>query len=1169
MPTIAELQIKVDSSPVVESTKALDNFAIAAERASGATDKKRVADDKLATAATKTSTEVDTATKAAERQNLEFEKLLGKIDPITKKLNDLARQEAALFANKENMSTGAFDLYNAKLQESFDKLMGVNTAQKKVSEDSAGVPDRLQKIAEAAYNNAQAQTTLKDAYRGASEAEQGLVSSGAVEAANKRAKAALDEHNAKRQLAVSTKDAAEAEHLQAKSLEDLLSKIDPAVRKLNELDDLQEQLSQKRKLGIIDTETFDRYSATLDRNRESLARYSDGLMNTGKTAKETAFAMRGLPAQFTDIIVSLQGGQAPLTVLLQQGGQIKDMFGGIVPALKAMGTALIAMINPVTITGAALGALAIAAYSGSNELTAFNRAAIQSAGYAGVSAAKFTQLQDSLGEMGFRAGKAAEAMTLLAAGGEVTGELFTKVSQSAILMEKATGQAMSKTIDDFNALGKDPVAAAVRLDEKYRFLTASVLAQAAALERNGQDSEAAALLQEKLADATSKTAQEMIDKAGYIEKAWNGVKGAVQGVWDAMKGVGREGDENAMQLKASQELLERTTKRLREGNLLSSGMTDEEISKNPAVKMIKAQIDGYQKLVTASEEAAKKQAAQEDARRDAVSAQASSAKRYESNLKGVAKAEDELRKVRLENSKIRAGGEEITSTQNEMMVKNEARALEELTKAKEKANKPKSSALDTREVSEVRNNLTQLTAEYEAHYKKVTALGAANIVSAEATYQSQKAILEAEKNAVADAYDKQIEAIKNLRDNKKNSAAQNINLDNQLSRAEAARVAALEKLDARQEVLATKEQGRIQTRERNISSYKSALEAQIQNLEEEGRRAADGVGKGSRQAGIDQKLGSLDRTFERQQRELSKSLSDGMDPAEYTAKLQDLEDAHTKMTEQIIKNDADIQTANGNWLNGFTAAIQNASDEGRNFAKTTEQMVSGAFNSMGDALGQFATTGKINFRSLTASILADMAKIAAKQAASAALSSLFGMAMSAFGGWMSGGAGALGSAATSGASAGATNFGSGISPNVGPTVMFPQAKGGGWDGGTQFFANGGAFTNSIVSSPTSFAMSGGKQGVMGEAGPEAIVPLARASDGSLGVRMVGGDQGSKGGVQVYVTITNEGSQTETSDQGYAGFGKEIGNLVESKYRELQAKDLAAGGELRRAINERG
>jgi phage-related minor tail protein len=54
------------------------------------------------------------------------------------------------------------------------------------------------------------------------------------------------------------------------------------------------------------------------------------------SARATSAALRGVPAQFTDIITSLQGGQAPLTVFLQQGGQLKDMFGGFGNAARAL-----------------------------------------------------------------------------------------------------------------------------------------------------------------------------------------------------------------------------------------------------------------------------------------------------------------------------------------------------------------------------------------------------------------------------------------------------------------------------------------------------------------------------------------------------------------------------------------------------------------------------------------------------------------------------------------------------------------------------------------------------------------------------------------------------------------------------------------------------------------
>lgn len=1151
MPTIAELQIKVDSVPIEKGTKALNDFAVAAEKASTATDKKRVSDESLATASKKVATEADNTAKAAERQNKEFEALLGKIDPITKKLNDLAKKEATLFANKGNLSTAAFDSYNAKIQESLEKILGLGQVQTKVAQTSTEVPDRLQKIAQAAYNAAQGQENLTTALRGASEAEQGLVSSGAVEASNQRADAALKEYNAKRNLTDSTKGAATAQKSQSDSLQDLLTKIDPATKKLNELDRLQKELSKQRDLGFIDNDTFTRYNNTIELSRQATSRFSEGLQNSGKTAKETAFALRGLPAQFTDIVVSLQGGQAPLTVLLQQGGQIKDMFGGIAPALRAVGGALVAMITPVTVGAAAVGALAVAAYSGSQELTAFNRALTLTNNVAGVSASQFSQYRDALDSTVTTSGKAAEALTLIAAGGKVAGDQFVAVAESAVLFEKATGQAITETIADFNALGKDPVDAAIRLDEKYRFLTASVLEQARALVEVGNESDASALLQDKLAEATTNAATKVIEQAGYMETAWNKVKGAITGTWDALKSIGRDNttSDNLKDLQEANRLIEL---QVRGSQNIQTTFTEERLAKDKIYQQNKVAITQLEQRIQYEKLAADQQRETEQARADQVSGTNAALKRNEAGLDAVGRAEAKLRDVRVENQKIldasKKTGDDVSAETRVKLAQNEAKAVEDVAKAKEKANKTPNTPIDTRGVSEVRNNLKELTAEYDGYYKKVTSLGEANIVSAEATYQSQKAILEAQKDAVSKAYDAQVQAIKDLQGNKKNSTSQNISLENQLSKAESDRVVALEKLDTKQEELQAKEKGRLDKRTASISAYKAALDAQLESLRESGSRAVDNAGRGDAASVVATQLADNDRSFDKQQRQLAKSLGEGMDPTEYATNLKNLQDAHTAMTEQILQNNKDLEASNADWTNGFTKAVENAAADGRNFAKATETAVSGAFDSMGDALATFVTTGKLDFKSLALSIISDLAKIAARTAASQALSSLFGVAASAFGGVSTG----VSSATTSGFS----EYGQ----------ITTQAKGGGWDGGKQFFAQGGAFTNSIVSAATSFQMSGGKTGVMGEAGPEAIVPLARAADGSLGVRQIGGSD-SKGGVVVYVTITGDGATTETSDAGYQGFGKEIGDYIDNRYRTLQEADLRSGGVLNRAIKE--
>ncbi|MNO46256.1 hypothetical protein D3C76_365400 [compost metagenome] len=148
-----------------------------------------------------------------------------------------------------------------------------------------------------------------------------------------------------------------------------------------------------------------------------------------------------------------------------------------------------------------------------------------------------------------------------------------------------------------------------------------------------------------------------------------------------------------------------------------------------------------------------------------------------------------------------------------------------------------------------------------------------------------------------------------------------------------------------------------------------------------------------------------------------------------------------------------------------------------------------------------------------------MARIAAQRAATQLLGSLVNVGMSMFGG------GAAAASTSAGASA------SGYTGDAFSSWAAAQADGGAWSGGVQFFAQGGAFTNSVVTRPTAFGMAGGQAGVMGEAGPEAILPLARAADGSLGVRAVGGGAAGGGNTLVQVNAPVAVTVADRSDEG--------------------------------------
>jgi phage-related minor tail protein len=90
-------------------------------------------------------------------------------------------------------------------------------------------------------------------------------------------------------------------------------------------------------------------------------------------------------------------------VLLQQGGQLKDMFGGIGPAARALGGYVVGLVNPFTILAGIVGVVAIAAHEGAAELRAFQNAATLTGNAIGLSNSQFSQLRESIGGIATRA----------------------------------------------------------------------------------------------------------------------------------------------------------------------------------------------------------------------------------------------------------------------------------------------------------------------------------------------------------------------------------------------------------------------------------------------------------------------------------------------------------------------------------------------------------------------------------------------------------------------------------------------------------------------------------------------------------------------------------------------------------------------------------------------
>lgn len=337
----------------------------------------------------------------------------------------------------------------------------------------------------------------------------------------------------------SIKQTNESLKAQQDELGKLLGKINPVVNALDKLDKQEAKLRSFRASGVLDADTYIEYKKRIDDSRKSLVLADDAINRAGNTAKQTAQALRLLPAQISDIVISLQGGQNPLSVFLQQGSQIKESFGGIGPAFRETAKFAARLINPITAVGAGVIALTVAFAKGQKEASDFNKALILTGNSAGTSVSQLQNMAEAMDEVNGTQRHAAEALAIVAGTGKFTKDQLQGIASAAVAMNEATGKAIEDTVSEFVRLADEPAKAAAKLNEQYHFLTASVFEQITALEKQGDAAGAAQLAIDAFAQTMQKRSAEIEEGLGLIEKAWLGIKHGAGEAWDEMLGVGR------------------------------------------------------------------------------------------------------------------------------------------------------------------------------------------------------------------------------------------------------------------------------------------------------------------------------------------------------------------------------------------------------------------------------------------------------------------------------------------------------------------------------------------------------------------------------------------------------------------------------------------------------
>ncbi|HFK5819249.1 TPA: phage tail tape measure protein [Enterobacter kobei] len=258
--------------------------------------------------------------------------------------------------------------------------------------------------------------------------------------------------------------------------------------------------------------------------------------------------------------------------------------------------------------------------------------------------------------------------------------------------------------------------------------------------------------------------------------------------------------------------------------------------------------------------------------------------------------------------------------------------------------------------------------------------------------------------------------------------------------------------------------------------------------------------------------------------------------------------ARSEALDALDKKYKAIAAAEADWMSGVSRGYANWFDEISDVSGTVSDGVKTTLDSAFGNVTSMLEGNKVSWKSWGISVLQIIEKVALQMAVVSAMggassgSGIFGSLIGSVGSFFGGGAGASASTGTA-----VSSYGSNFQFN---------AKGGVYDSPSL-----SAFSNGIVRNPTMFAFAKGGAGIMGEAGPEAIMPLTRAPDGSLGVRAVGsgGGQAVSSAPQVYITIDGNGNTQTQATTGYEQFAREVGAFTDKRYRELIMRDLAPGG----------
>ncbi|GEQ78040.1 phage tail tape measure protein [Comamonas testosteroni] len=677
-------------------------------------------------------------------------------------------------------------------------------------------------------------------------------------------------------------------------------------------------------------------------------------------------AMRGVPAQFQDIIVSLQGGQNAMTVFLQQGSQLMSMFGGAGEAAKALGGYVLGMVNPFTLAAAAAGVLAYGLYSGAKEAHAFLVVLQKTGNQAGTSVQQLVDMSAAMDNVaGITQAKAAEALVTFAANAGVGAERLQRYTTTAIEWERATGQSVEEVAKDFKKLGEDPVKAVLELNKQMDFLTSATFEQIKSLQEVGRETDAARVAQDAYDSAIAGATSTITANLGLVEKGWIAIRNVGAEVIDMIKSLGRQEGMHAVV-----ERLQKEVNDYQERGPTNS-VTESTGSYAKGLKTRQSRLDKAREMLGLSESANTYVQGSREREQALINLSAEASKHY-----------DKQTQKRLELAAAEKKYGEAAKTSAEAQKQYDLLVAGINKKYEEKEKKGGSTAPASRrlDLSEIQNAAREEVRIIDGKQKDLDRLRQSGLIDDQGYYSQKRSLIEESSKVEEAALQEQITRLQQEKVKGIDALAVKKQIEDAKSKLADKQLEKSEKLKAlsHEETLA-------QDRQRlSLDALAASHQRAMEQMRVQQQRTVNSAWIGSKDRQRAESIWSIEDSYQTEERNLrdrrmfTANLSKGQQD-QIDQRLAELEVEKNERIRIAKATYSELDALQSRWELGAGFALQNYVDQAANVAQQTADAFTNAFKGMEDALVNFVMTGKLDFKSLANSIIADLVRIQARQ----------------------------------------------------------------------------------------------------------------------------------------------------------------------------------------------